>query len=206
MSYPNYDKYNQYVTCCKPIGINGATGPAGPAGPIGPVGPRGATGPTGPQGDTGPQGVTGLDGNFGGATFEYLFDTSTAATDPSATYLRLNDVSQNIATELYIDSLDISGSSIDMFMMSIDSVSSVIKGYVRLTNKFDSTQFLLFQITNLTNNVGWWTIDVTNQAFSDISPFTNGEDILASFVTSEIKVILEPLVLLDLKALLVPLA
>ena len=142
------------------------------------------TGATGATGAIGPQGVTGLDGNFGGATFEYLFDTSTAATDPSATYLRLNDVSQNVATELYIDSLDISGSSIDMFMMSIDSVSSVIKGYVRLTNKFDSTQFLLFQITDLTNNGGWWTIDVTNQAFSDISPFTNNEDILASFVTS----------------------
>jgi len=44
MSYPNYDKYNQYITCCKPIGTTGATGPAGPIGPIGPVGPQGVTG------------------------------------------------------------------------------------------------------------------------------------------------------------------
>ena len=71
-----------------------------------------------------------------------------------------------------------------MFMQSIDSVTSVIKGYLRLTNKFDSTQFLLFQITDLTNNGGWWTIDITNQAFSDISPFTLNEEVLASFVTS----------------------
>ena len=85
---------------------------------------------------------------------------------------------------MYIDSLDISGSSIDMFMMTIYSVTSVIKGYVRLTNKFDSTQFLLFQITGLTDNVGWWTIDVTSQSFSDTSPFTNNEEVLASFVTS----------------------
>ena len=28
MSYNNYSKYNQYKTCCKPIGTTGATGPA----------------------------------------------------------------------------------------------------------------------------------------------------------------------------------
>ena len=85
---------------------------------------------------------------------------------------------------MYIDSLDISGSSIDMFMMSFDSVSSIIKGYVRLTNKFDSTQFLLFQITDLTDNTGWRTINIKQQTFSDISPFTNNQEVLASIVTS----------------------
>ena len=128
MSYNNYNKYNQYKTCCKPIGAQGATGAAGPSGPIGLTGPP------------------GQDGNFGGATFEYLFDISTTATDPTPTYLRLNDVSQNTATEMYIDSLDTSGSSIDVFMQSIDSVSSIVKGYVRVTKKFNTDLFLLFQI------------------------------------------------------------
>ena len=77
MSYPNYNKYNQYVTCCKPIGSTGPPGATGPVGPIGPVGPsdgpQGATGLAGPQGATGatgPQGVTGAIGATGpqGAT------------------------------------------------------------------------------------------------------------------------------------------
>ena len=37
MSYPNYNKYNQYVTCCKPIGSTGPSGATGPVGPIAPV-------------------------------------------------------------------------------------------------------------------------------------------------------------------------
>ena len=140
MSYPNYKKYNQYIACCKPIGDAGAQGAKGDNGPMGPMGP---------QGFQGAQGDAGADGNFGGATFDYLFDISTNSTDPGQPYIRLNDVSQNGATELYIDSLDIFGNSIDNFMQSIDSVTSLVKGYVRLTNKQDSTQFLLFQISNL---------------------------------------------------------
>ena len=169
MSYNNYGKYNQYVTCCKPIGINGETGPPGPIGPIGPVGP------TGPQGQ---------DGVFGGATFEYLFSTSTDATDPTLGYLRLNNTSQDIANRMYIDNLDISGVSIDKFMQSIDLVTSTVKGYVRVTDKFNSENFILFQITDLTDNTGWWTINVITQTASVVSPFTNDQEILASFVTS----------------------
>ena len=88
---------------------------------------------------------------------------------------------------MYIDSENDSGDNIDSFMQSIDSVTSVIKGFVRLTNKLDSTQFLLFQITDLTDNTGWWTIDITNQAYSEVSPFIDGEDVLVSFVTSAFK-------------------
>ena len=169
MSYPNYKKYNQYVTCCKPIGAQGAQGASGAIGPVGPIGP---------------QGSEGKDGNFGGATFDYLFDTSTVSSDPGQPYIRLNNISQNTVTEMYIDSLDVSGSSIDAFMQSIDSVTSSIKGYVRLVKKFDDTIFTLFQITDLTDNTGWWTINIANQSYSSLVPFINGEDILASFVTS----------------------
>ena len=90
MSYPNYNKFNQYVTCCKPIGAQGSSGAPGPVGPIGPVGPQcitGAQGNVGAQGNIGAQGLQGQDGNFGGATFDYTFDTSTAATDPGTGFV-----------------------------------------------------------------------------------------------------------------------
>ena len=36
---------------------------------------------------------------------------------------------------------------------------------------------------DLTNNTGWWTLDITNEAGSAASPFSNSEDILVSFVS-----------------------
>ena len=104
MSYPTYNKFNQYVTCCKPIGSQGSTGAPGQVGPIGPTGPQGLTGvqgSTGAQGAQGAQGDEGKDGNFGGATFDYTFDSSTAATDPGTGFVRLNNASQNASTNVH---------------------------------------------------------------------------------------------------------
>ena len=47
MSYANYDLYNQYLNCCKPVGLNGPTGPTGPRGLLGPIGPTGPNGTAG---------------------------------------------------------------------------------------------------------------------------------------------------------------
>ena len=54
-------------------------------------------------------------------------------------------------------------------METIYSVSSAIKGFVRISNKFDISQFLLFQITDISNNSdndNYWTLNVSNQAYS----------------------------------------
>ena len=66
-------------------------------------------------------------------------------------------------------------------METIDSVQNTIKGFARISNKEDSKQFLLFQITALTNNGGWWTLDVA-MVSSTNTPFGVNEDII-SFVT-----------------------
>ena len=135
MSYPNYKKYNQYVTCCKPIGAQGSAGTPGPIGPPGPLGPQGlqgAQGNQGAQGAIGAQGDEGKDGNFGGATFDYTFDISTTASDPGTGFVRLNNASQNISTEMYIDSENDAGDNIDNFMQTIQSVDSPIKGFVKI--------------------------------------------------------------------------
>ena len=97
----------------------------------------------------------------------------------------LNNSTQKSSTEMYVYQNDDNGNSIDSFMQTVDSVSSVIKGFVRLSNKGDSGQFLLFQITDISKNTDdYWTIDITNQAFSEDSPFQADEDVLVSFVTN----------------------
>jgi hypothetical protein len=170
-----------------PTGVSGATGVIGVSGATGIIGVSGATGPIGPTGvtgATGPIGPTGADGSFGGATFDYTYDTTTTASDPGQGKVRLNSATENAATAIYIDSLNDQATDISTFLNTIDSVTSLIKGYIRIANRLDASQFLLFQISDLTNNTGWWTLAVTNQASSATSPFTNLEDIIISFVTT----------------------
>ena len=84
----------------------GSQGFQGATGATGAQGDDGATGPTGP---TGAQGAQGSDGNFGGATFDYTFSTSTTDSDPGQGNLRFNNGTLSSATEMYIDDEDDGG-------------------------------------------------------------------------------------------------
>ena len=51
--------------------------------------------------------------------------------------------------------------------------------------KNDSTAFILYQITDVTDNTGWYTLSIAHQSSSDTTPFnTTGQDILLSFLTN----------------------
>ena len=179
-------------------GAVGATGPTGESGENGQDGDVGATGPTGESGQdgstgaTGPTGAIGPQGNFGGATFDYTFNDSVSPTDPTITgqgQVRLNQNSgtQKDSTEMYISSENDNGDSISSFMTTISSVSSTIKGFVRITEKTDSTDFIVFQITNISEVAGtpsYYTIDITSQSSSADVPFSNYDDMLVSFITN----------------------
>ena len=80
---------------------------------------------------------------------------------------------------MYIDNTsNISGTTISTFMQTISSVTSNIKGFVKLSKKTDSTKFIVFQITEITDNTGWFTISITHQSSSDISPFADSKILL----------------------------
>jgi len=166
------------------IGTQGTQGIQGETGTTGTQGTQGTQGETGTQGENGTQGETGTDGTFGGASFDYTFDSGTTAADPGTGEVALNNTTQNTATEMYIDATDDNGSSINTFMTSIDAVTSAVKGHVRVSSKTDANTFLLFAISDLTNNTGWWTIDINNEASSAASPFSNTDDVVVSFVTT----------------------
>ena len=186
-------------------GPQGDTGPQGPQGDTGPQGPKGDTGPQGLQGETGPQGVQGPQeirvipvlkdhkvtlvqgqGNFGGATFDYTYDNSTQEGHVRNGSVRLNGPPQNASTSMYIDDADDAGNSIVEFMTTVSSVSSSVKGFVRLHTKLMQT-VLLFQITNVLHSGGevkYYNLTVNNTSSSDTNPFSDGEDILVSFTTN----------------------
>ena len=172
-------------------GIQGTIGTTvvggkGDKGEVGAKGQKGEIGAKGIQGTDGLKGTQGTDGNFGGASFEYLFNTQISNVDPGNGKLSLNNSSdQTSANKLFIDIVDENGVDITSFLQTLKDVSSDIKGYVRMSAQADATTFLLYQITTLTDNTTYWTIAITNQAASTTLPFsTNNEDLLVSFIAN----------------------
>ena len=66
---------------------------------------------------------------------------------------------------MYVDITDDDGTSIQSFLETIDSSTSAVKGHVRIANRTDATQFLLFSISDLTDQTGWWIINIIKPSF-----------------------------------------
>jgi len=129
-----------------------------PSGPIGPTGPTGATGAQGPTGE------------FGGASFEYNYATNTADSDPGSTNIKFNNSTISSATKIYIDDEDIDATDIQPFLRTIDDSTSAIKGHVKISEKENPEKFVLFTISGLTENAGYFTVDVSSVSSSAVLP------------------------------------
>ncbi len=108
------------------------------------------TGPTGP-GITGP---TGPEGGFGGATFDYIFSTNTANSDPGTGKLKFNNLNFSSATQMYINSTDSDGIAIFSFLQTIDDSTSTIKGHFKVSQRDDSNNYAMFAIVNTSTTSG----------------------------------------------------
>ena len=139
----------------------------------GPQGPTGATGATGPQG---PQGATG---EFGGATFEYLFSTSTSDADPGTGKLAFNNSTLASATTLFIDDADENGTDIQSFLRTIDDSTSTIKGHFKISVEGDPDEFRLYTISAATEATGYHK--VTCAYVSGGGSFSANQALVATF-------------------------
>jgi hypothetical protein len=172
-----------------PSGVAGEIGPQGPqgiAGDLGPQGPQGPSGPsvTGPQGPQGPQGPKGEVGNFGGATFDYTFDTNTGGTDPGPGKLKLDATNLTLADELIINELADGGIDISNFLLTIDDSTSAIKGHFRVSNKTNTAAFVLYTISSLVDHSDYFQVNcayVSGDGNLTGTLFENGEDVIITF-------------------------
>jgi hypothetical protein len=138
-------------------GANGATGTAGADGATGSQGIQGAsgstglTGATGSAGATGMQGATGIQGeqgNFGGAAFEYVYDSSsTADSDPGTGKVKFSNTTFSSASFMYINETDFNSLAATSFIETIDDSTSNIKGHFSIADKTDPLVYSLFTIT-----------------------------------------------------------
>jgi hypothetical protein len=188
-------------------GATGFTGPTGPQGSPGTASNTGATGPTGYTGYTGPQGLpgfstetgatgptgatgytgytgsigpTGPAGGFGGASFDYTFNTSTTIADPGTGELSLNSSDVSTANVLSINETDADGANIEKFLRTIQDNTSDIKGFFKITEVDNRDNFAFYEINSMTENGSWWSI---NSTFLDssISGMTFFGDISITF-------------------------
>jgi hypothetical protein len=132
------------------------------------------------------QKVSDFEGNMntlaaGGAySLFYTVDTATAAADPGAGKLRFNSATQNAATALYVD-VTSAGVDVSSILSDFGSSTSAVKGKIRLQQLNDTSKFLTFSVTGVTNSSGFYTLTVTNTGGSTAAPFANGVPVMLFF-------------------------
>ena len=168
------------------LGVKGDKGDKGQKGEVGDKGIKGDKGDKGQKGQdgndgTGIKGNKGEVGNFGGATFDYTFSSSTGTpTDLNTGRFRFNNSSVSSATVIFIDDEDDNGTDIQPFLRTIDDSTSTIKGHVRISNKLNADDFAIFTISSASEQSGFHQVNVGYVSGSATS-FSNGEDIIVTF-------------------------
>lgn len=123
-----------------------------------------------------------VDLNAGVSTaMRYTFSTTTTDSDPGPGVVRLNNVTQNLATTIRLDSLDASGSSMQGLIDTFDDSSSTHKGFLRLQHATDPTKWILFSVASLASPAGYRNVTGTVAVSSAASPFANGDALIVSF-------------------------
>jgi hypothetical protein len=162
-------------------GVTGYTGSQGAIGYTGSIGVTGNVGFTGSQGATGFTGSQGQEGGFGGATFEYVWSTSTGTAGPPTTgIVKVNNSNVAIADVMYIDDTDQNGTDIQSFLRTIDDSTSTIKGHVRLSEQANAANFVLYTISSLTEQTSYFDVDIAYVSGS-VTNFTNQTDMIVTF-------------------------
>jgi hypothetical protein len=159
---------------------NGANWDAVNGGATGLQGTQGIQGRQGIQGTQGTQGLQGTTGSFGGAAFDYLFNTATSDANPGSGKTALNTSDATLATAMYISYTDSLAVSIYNFLQTVDDSTSSIKGHFTITQKTDHDNYGLFAITGFhSEHVDHFDVPVS--FVSGTPSFTNNMEVIVTF-------------------------
>jgi hypothetical protein len=117
----------------------------------------------------------------GGISVQYVFSTTTTDSDPGNGTLRLNQATQNTATVIRADLLDVNGTDWTAALATLADSTSTVKGHIRLFSVSDPSHWLLFTVSAVASPTGYKNITVSNVASSSSSPFSNGDAVVLSF-------------------------
>lgn len=115
----------------------------------------------------------------GGAnSFAYNFDSAILNTDPGPGKFRFNSATQSAATAIYLDPITAGNIDVSGPLNALLSVSSVIKGSIRIQKANDVSKWLLFDVTGSASGTGYVGLLVTPRAGSGSSPFAAGDSLV----------------------------
>jgi len=123
-------------------------------------------------------GITNLSDN--GNTLPFSFSTTITDSDPGSGVFRLDNATQNTATNIYIDDEDSNAVDVSAFIQTLSGGNnpSSILGLVTLRKEFAPEVFLQFKVTGVINAAGYTKLAVTNLSSSTANPFSNSDNVL----------------------------
>lgn len=128
---------------------------------------------TGDEGDPGDDGDDGIPGITGGLPF--TFDTGTGNSDPGNGAVRLNNATYASATAIYIDNVDVGGTTLTGLYATWDDSSNSVKGTIQLLSRSDPAAKWIGHVTAVSAQSGYYAITVTHVASSGVFPTTVGD-------------------------------
>jgi hypothetical protein len=121
-----------------------------------------------------------------GTSLPYTFSTTTTDSDPGSGIVRLNNATQNSATEIYIDDEDNSGTNVSgvIALLAGGNNPSSVLGYVTIRKEFAPENFITMKITTLTSASGYTKLVGTVEASSGATPFSDTDNLYFSIDVS----------------------
>jgi hypothetical protein len=141
-------------------------------------------GESGYSGISGFSGKEGRDGQFGGASFYYKFLTKTDTNDPNSGFLNINNADLSLGTFIVIDNTDRFGTNIASFIQTIDDSTSDIKGFAKITEEANTTNFVIYAITGThIDDANHFDIPVSYVS-GVATPFSNTANVVITFTVT----------------------
>ena len=121
-----------------------------------------------------------------GTSLQYTFSTTTTDSDPGSGLVRLNNATQNAATEIYIDDEDNDGTNVSgvIALLAGGNNPSSVLGYVTIRKEFAPENFITMKITTLTSASGYTKLVGTVEASSGATPFSDTDNLYFSIDVS----------------------
>jgi hypothetical protein len=121
-----------------------------------------------------------------GTSLQYTFSTTTTDSDPGSGIVRLNNATQNAATEIYIDDEDNDGTNVSgvIALLAGGNNPSSVLGYVTIRKEFAPENFVTMKITTLTSASGYTKLVGTVEASSGATPFSDTDNLYFSIDVS----------------------
>jgi hypothetical protein len=121
-----------------------------------------------------------------GTSLPYTFSTTTTDSDPGSGIVRLNNATQNAATEIYIDDEDNDGTDVSgvIALLAGGNNPSSVLGYVTIRKEFAPENFITMKITTLTSASGYTKLVGTVEASSGATPFSDTDNLYFSIDVS----------------------